>query len=138
MPFSSISTILIHNHAPVLENAANIKNAGKQHFAGVLDQNRNQSYFIGVFFQTTLIVQNFSNCINRASTVNTRVRVTHYAIFGKHNSHNPQHHLICYQIYHHLIIVISTDIIYWYYYATYCNYIVTLQYIAIYIDTIYR
>ena len=84
MPISYISTILIHNHAPVLENAANIKNAGKQHFAGVLANNRNQSYFIGVFLQTTLIVQNFSNCINRINIVNTRVRVTHYMIFGKH------------------------------------------------------
>ena len=27
--FPPISTIFIHNHAPVLENAANIKNAGK-------------------------------------------------------------------------------------------------------------
>ena len=59
MPFSSISTILIHNHAPVLENTANIKNAGKSHFAGVSDQNRNQSYFIGIFLQTTSIVQKF-------------------------------------------------------------------------------
>ena len=60
MPISPISTILIHNHAPVLENAAILKNAGKQHFAGVSANNNNQSYFIGVFLQTTPIVQKFS------------------------------------------------------------------------------
>ena len=32
---------------------------------------------------STIIEQNFSNCINRINTINTRVRVTHYAIFGK-------------------------------------------------------
>ena len=60
MPISSISTIFIHNHAPVMENTTILKNAGKQHFAGVSDNNRNQSYFIGVFLQTTPIVQKFS------------------------------------------------------------------------------
>ena len=37
----------------------------------------------------TIIEQKFSNCINRINTVNTRVRVTHYAIFGKHHLHIP-------------------------------------------------
>ena len=60
MLISSISTSLIHNHAPVLENATILKNAGKQHFAGVSANNRNQSYFIGIFLQTTPIVQKFS------------------------------------------------------------------------------
>ena len=60
MPILSISTIFIHNHAPVLENAAILKNAGKQHFAGVSANNRNQSYFIGIFLQTTPIVQKFT------------------------------------------------------------------------------
>ena len=100
MPISSISTILIHNHAPVMENAAILKNAGKQHFAGVLANNRNQSYFIGVFLQTTLIVQNFSNCINRINTVNTRVRVTCYAFFGKpYFPHTSKSHLLNYPYY---------------------------------------
>ena len=32
---------------------------------------------------STIIEQNFFNCINRSNTVHTRVRVTHYMIFGK-------------------------------------------------------
>ena len=35
MPFSSISIIFIHILAPVLGNTTILKNAGKQHFAGV-------------------------------------------------------------------------------------------------------
>ena len=38
---------------------------------------------------STIIEQNFSNCINRINTVHTRVRVTHYMIFGKHHLHLP-------------------------------------------------
>ena len=63
MPISPISTSLIHNHAPVLENAANSKNAWKLHFAGVSANNENQSYFIGAFLQTTPIVQKFSTVL---------------------------------------------------------------------------
>ena len=32
---------------------------------------------------STIIEQNFSNCINRTNTVHTRVRITHCIIFGK-------------------------------------------------------
>ena len=134
MPIFPISTIFIHNHAPVLENAANIKNAGKYHFAGVSANNRNQSYFIGVFLQTTPIVQKFYNCINRSNTVNTRVRVTHYMIFCKHHLPLPvnpiYYHLLNYPYYTTQDTTIFNTIIsilqYCYSYVIHCNYIVTI------------
>ena len=82
MPISSISTILIHNHAPVLENAAILKNAGKQHFAGVSANNENQSYFIGVFFRLLRQSRNFL-VVSIGQYSDTRVRITCYVFFGK-------------------------------------------------------
>mgnify|MGYP001775010028 CR=1 FL=1 len=38
---------------------------------------------------STIIEQNFFNCINRTNTVYTRVRVTHCMIFGKPYLHIP-------------------------------------------------
>ena len=58
---------------------------------------------------STIIEQNFSNCINRTNTVYTRVRVTRYMIFGKHHLSNPPYYLTYYQISHHLIINILTS-----------------------------
>ena len=54
---------------------------------------------------STIIEQNFSNCINRSNTVHTRVRVTHYAIFGKPHLHIPVN--LIYQTIH--IIPITKD-----------------------------
>ena len=34
---------------------------------------------------STIVEWIFSNCINRTNTVNTRVHITHYALFGKHH-----------------------------------------------------
>lgn len=49
---------------------------------------------------STIIEQKFSNCINRTNTVHTRVRVTHYVIFGKHHlPHTSKHHLLNYPYY---------------------------------------
>ena len=89
---------------------------------------------------STTIEQNFFNCINRSNTVNTRVRVTHYIIFGKpHLLHHRKSHLLNYPYYTNCYTIqdqynyIDMTIL-----LSHCNYIVTLHYIAIYIDTIYR
>ena len=104
---------------------------------------------------STIIEQNFSNCINRTNTVHTRVRVTYYMIFCKHHLSNPQHHFIYYQKSYNLIIniitsnmpyqifisiyfiAIFTDIIYCYSYVIHCNYIVTILITTLY-SYIYR
>ena len=143
MPISSVSTIFIQIPAPVLENAANIKNTGKYYFAGVLANNRKSILFYRRFSSDYSDSPKISSCINRASTVNTRVRITCYIFFGKHTIYtiSPIPVNLIYSTIH-IIPTILSHIHYNYIDITillsYCNYIVTVQYIAIYIDTIYR
>ena len=145
MPISSISTIFIHNHAPVLENTANIKNAGKQHFAGVSANNRNQSYFIGVFLQTTPIVQKFSTV-----SIDLIQLIRAYALPDMQFLVNHIYHQLVNLIYYHLLNypyytildpIIFTTIIsilqYCYRYVIHCNYIVTIIITTLY-SYIYR
>ena len=70
---------------------------------------------------STIIEQNFFNCTNRSNTVHTCVRVTHYMIFGRHNS---PHHFTYYQISYNLIINIITS-----------NMPYQIQYLYLYINT---
>ena len=80
MPFSSISTIFIHNHAPVLEIAAILKNAYKQYFSGV------SAYFTTYphgYQQAVYNLEKFfkiSSCINRLIQRYARTRYL-YRIF---------------------------------------------------------
>ena len=102
-----------------------------------MDQNRNQSYFIGVFLQTTLIVQKFSSCINRISTVNTRVRVTCYIFFGKPYLLIPVNTIYTY----HLLPFTQLSILYQLSYHIFTTIISILQYcyhiVTIIISTLY-
>ena len=98
---------------------------------------------------STIIEQNFYNCINRTNTVHTRVRVTCYIFFGKHHLPLPvnliYYHLLNYPYYtisYHIIYhTRCNDIQYNYIDITillsYCNYIVTILISTIY-SYIYR
>ena len=84
---------------------------------------------------STIIEQNFYNCINRSNTVNTRVRVTHCMIFSKQPfPHHSKSHLLSFTqlsiLYQLIYYTRSNDIHYNYIDITillsYCNYIVTI------------
>ena len=84
---------------------------------------------------STIIEQNFSNCINRSNTVHTRVRVTCYIFFGKHHLLLPVNTYLLppvNTIYStiHIIPTILSHIQYNYIDITillsHCNYIVTI------------
>ena len=109
MPISSISTIFIHNHAPVLENAVILKTPENSTFPLFHIKMRYLSHDYASQSYSTVVEWIFSNCINRTSTVNTRVRVTYYMIFVKHPLHNSQHHFTYYQTSYNLILNILTS-----------------------------
>ena len=144
MPFSSISTIFIQILAPVLENAASIKNTGKLHFAGVLANNRNQSYFIGVFLQTTPIVQKFSTVsIELIQLIRAYALPVIYFLVNTIYHYNKSHLLpfpqlsILYQLLYHISNTIISIYKYCYSYVIHCNYFVTIIISTLY-SYIYR
>ena len=99
MPISSISTIFIHNHAPVLENATILKNAYKQHFAGVSDQNRNHSYYDRQVYTCKLKIQFLPQESIVQNLICSTLRITHIAFFSKHNfPHYSKSHLLPFPI----------------------------------------
>ena len=135
MPISSISTSFIQILAPVLENAASIKNAGKQHFVGV------SPYFTCIWCHT----ESFSALSNKNSkngrsestgqklTCST-LRITCIVFFGNHYLPINKHHLPHYSK-SYLLSLTTISILYQLFYCIfttiisifkYCYHIVTI------------
>ena len=107
MPISSISTFFIHNHAPVLEIAAILKNAYKQHFVGVsaylstYPQGYPQAvYNLEKFFKISSYINQIIQFIRACALPVSHFLVnTIYYTSKSHLLHHYKHHFLNYPYY---------------------------------------